>query len=164
MRAAGQARAALLGRDYVIPDDVKSMARDALAHRLIVHPSARVRGIAADDLVREVAKDRTRGDRYLSTVGIVRGLLWLGSLPLMALAVWWGANQSRLPGTLDTYYGAQPLHAVLERTTWHVAQHARQLERLLELRGITPNPRLAPALLTGLPLPDDVWDAEVPLG
>jgi glutaredoxin len=80
-----------------------------------------------------------------------------------ALAVWWGANQSRLPAALDTYYGAQPLHAVLERTTWHVAQHARQLERLLELRGITPDPRLAPSLLTGLPLPDDVWDAEVPL-
>ena len=81
-----------------------------------------------------------------------------------ALAVWWGANQSRLPGELDTYYGRQPLHAVLERTTWHVAQHARQLERLLELRGVQPQPRLDPALLSGLPLPDDVWDAEVPLG
>jgi len=80
-----------------------------------------------------------------------------------ALAVWWGANQSRLPATLDTYYGVQPLHAVLERTTWHVARHARQLERLLELRGIVPNPRLAPGLLAGLPLPGDVWDAEVPL-
>jgi glutaredoxin len=80
-----------------------------------------------------------------------------------ALAVWWGANQSGLPAVLDTYYGPQPLHAALERTTWHVAQHARQLERLLELRGITPSPRLAPSLLDGLPLPDDVWDAEVPL-
>ena len=80
-----------------------------------------------------------------------------------ALAVWWSANQSRLPATLDTYYGAQPLHGVLERTTWHVAQHARQLERLLELRGVVPSPRLALGLLTGLPLPDDVWDAEVPL-
>jgi len=80
-----------------------------------------------------------------------------------ALAVWWGANQSRLPALLDTYYGRQPLHAVLERTTWHVAQHARQLERLLELRGMQPLPRLEPALLTGLPLPVDVWDPEVPL-
>ena len=80
-----------------------------------------------------------------------------------ALAVWWGANQSRLPAALDTYYGSQPLAAVLERTTWHVAQHARQLERLLEIRGIEPNPPLAPGLLAGLPLPDDVWDAEVPL-
>jgi glutaredoxin len=80
-----------------------------------------------------------------------------------ALAVWWGANQSRLPAELDTYYGRQPLHAVLERTTWHVAQHGRQLERLLELRGVEPRPPLAPALLAGLPLPEDVWDAEVPL-
>ena len=80
-----------------------------------------------------------------------------------ALAVWWGANQARLPAELDTYYGRQPLHAVLERTTWHVAQHARQLQRLLELRGVRPRPPLAPALLAGLPLPEDVWDAEVPL-
>jgi glutaredoxin len=80
-----------------------------------------------------------------------------------ALAVWWGANQSRLPAEIDTYYGRQPLHAVLERTTWHVAQHGRQLQRLLELRGVEPRPPLAPALLAGLPLPEDVWDAEVPL-
>lgn len=80
-----------------------------------------------------------------------------------ALAVWWGANQARLPAELDTYYGRQPLHAVLERTTWHVAQHGRQLQRLLELRGVEPRPPLAPALLAGLPLPEDVWDAEVPL-
>jgi glutaredoxin len=80
-----------------------------------------------------------------------------------ALAVWWNANQSRLPEALDTYYGRQPLRAVLERTTWHVAQHARQLERVLELHGRNPSPGLAPALLTDLPLPTDVWDAEVPL-
>jgi glutaredoxin len=80
-----------------------------------------------------------------------------------ALAVWWGANQSRLPAEIDTYYGRQPLHAVLERTTWHVAQHGRQLQRLLELRCVEPRPPLAPALLAGLPLPEDVWDAEVPL-
>jgi hypothetical protein len=79
-----------------------------------------------------------------------------------ALAVWWGANQSRLPAALDTFDGLQPLHAVLERTTSHVARHARQLERLLELRGIEPNPRLAPGLLADLPLPEDLWDAGVP--
>ena len=73
-----------------------------------------------------------------------------------ALAVWWGANQPRLPAELDTYCGRRSLHAVLERTTWHVAQHARQLERLLELGGVAPQPRIAPALLAGLPLPQDV--------
>lgn len=80
-----------------------------------------------------------------------------------ALAVWWGANQSRLPRALDTYDGLQPLHAVLERTTSHVARHARQLEFLLELRGLEPNPRLAPGLLAGLPLPADPWATEAPL-
>jgi glutaredoxin len=80
-----------------------------------------------------------------------------------ALAVWWSANQAHLPVTLDTYYGPQPLPAVLERTTWHVAQHVRQLERVLELAGVEPRIRLAPHLLEGLPLPKDVWDAEVPL-
>ena len=79
-----------------------------------------------------------------------------------ALAVWWGASQARLPAELDTYYGRQSLHAVLERTTGHVAQHARQLERLLELRGLQPRPRLEPALLAGLPLPAGVWDGETP--
>lgn len=80
-----------------------------------------------------------------------------------ALAVWWGANQRRLPDRLDTDYGPQSLDALLERTTWHVAQHVRQLERLLELQGVDPQPRLPDALLAGLPLPEDVWDAEVPL-
>ena len=49
-----QARAALHGRDYVIPDDVKSMALDVLAHRIIVNPSARIRNIEADHLVGDV--------------------------------------------------------------------------------------------------------------
>ena len=79
-----------------------------------------------------------------------------------ALAVWWSGNQSRLPATVDTYCGMQSLHAVLERTTWHVARHARQLESLLELRGVEPAPRLAPVLLDGLPLPAHVWDTEAP--
>jgi O-antigen/teichoic acid export membrane protein len=38
-------------------------------------------------LTREVAKDRTHGNRYLSTVTILRGLLWLVSVPLMAAGV-----------------------------------------------------------------------------
>jgi hypothetical protein len=80
-----------------------------------------------------------------------------------ALAVWWGGNQSRLPATVDTYRGVQPLHAELERTTCHVARHARQLERLLELHGVAPRPPLARVLLEGLPLPTDVWSNEVPL-
>jgi MoxR-like ATPase len=49
-----QAYAALDGRDYVIPDDVKAMAVPALAHRLIVSPAARVRNVAATTIVEEI--------------------------------------------------------------------------------------------------------------
>ncbi len=54
----GQARAAILGRDYVTPDDVKALAQPVLAHRLIISPSARIRGVTApmvvDDLLHNV--------------------------------------------------------------------------------------------------------------
>ena len=49
-----QALAAIEGRDYVVPDDVKTMAGDALAHRIIVSPAARIRNIEGDALIDEV--------------------------------------------------------------------------------------------------------------
>jgi MoxR-like ATPase len=51
---AGQARAALLGRDYVIPDDVKLLAVPALAHRLIIKTSSSIREVDAEAVVREL--------------------------------------------------------------------------------------------------------------
>jgi MoxR-like ATPase len=49
-----QARAAILGREYVIPDDVKALAVPALAHRLIVGSAARIREVDAVDVIEEV--------------------------------------------------------------------------------------------------------------
>ena len=46
-------RAALDGRDYVTPDDVKSIAVPALAHRLTLRPELWVQRISAEDVVRE---------------------------------------------------------------------------------------------------------------
>ncbi|MFH0751344.1 MAG: MoxR family ATPase [Chloroflexota bacterium] len=51
---SGQARAALLGRDYVIPDDVKALAGSALAHRLIIRTSSSIREVDADTVIREL--------------------------------------------------------------------------------------------------------------
>ena len=62
---------------------------------------------------------------------------------------------------LRTYYGAQPLHGVLERTAWHVAQHCRQLEHIVRSLGVPSAPALGEAELGGLPLPDGVWDKEI---
>ena len=50
----GQARAALLGRDYVLPDDVKALAGPALGHRLIVGPAARIKDIEPEQIVQEI--------------------------------------------------------------------------------------------------------------
>lgn len=59
-----------------------------------------------------------------------------------------------LPTTLHTYYGAQPLAAVLERTAWHMAQHLRQLQGWLLGRGHLPAAPLQPAETDDLPLPE----------
>jgi MoxR-like ATPase len=49
-----QAKAALEERDYVIPDDVKTLAVAALAHRLIVSPAARIKNVDARFVVQEI--------------------------------------------------------------------------------------------------------------
>jgi MoxR-like ATPase len=51
---AGQALAGLLGRDYVIPDDIKSLAEPALAHRLIIKTSSSIHDVEAGQVVREL--------------------------------------------------------------------------------------------------------------
>lgn len=63
--------------------------------------------------------------------------------------------------SVQTYYGSQPLSGVLERSAWHIAQHARQLEHLLVAGGVQPSSPLGDKALAGLPLPHGVWDAEV---
>jgi MoxR-like ATPase len=51
---AGQARAALQGRDHVLPDDIKALAVPVLGHRIIVSPAARLRELSADRIVQEI--------------------------------------------------------------------------------------------------------------
>ncbi len=50
----GQARAAMFGRDFVLPDDVKALATVALSHRIIVGPAARIKDIEPDAIVQEI--------------------------------------------------------------------------------------------------------------
>ncbi len=51
---AAQALAAILGRDFVLPDDVKQMAPPVLSHRLMVAPQAQLRGRSASELVADI--------------------------------------------------------------------------------------------------------------
>jgi MoxR-like ATPase len=49
-----QARAAMFGRDYVLPDDVKALAESALGHRIIVGPAARIKDIEPSTIVQDI--------------------------------------------------------------------------------------------------------------
>ncbi len=51
---AGQARAALMGRDFVLPDDIQALAVAVLAHRIIVSPAARLSDLGSDRIIQEV--------------------------------------------------------------------------------------------------------------
>ena len=66
---ASQAFAALDGRDYVIPDDVKQLAVAVLAHRLIVKSQASLREIDPDAIVREVLGQVPIGEPTNVTAG-----------------------------------------------------------------------------------------------
>ena len=62
LASAARARAALEGRDYVIPDDVKALATSVLRHRLTLSPAAEIEGRAIEALVAELV-DSTEAPR-----------------------------------------------------------------------------------------------------
>jgi hypothetical protein len=75
------------------------------------------------------------------------------------LNAWWASNSDRaLEKRISTYYGEQAAHDVFERTTWHSAQHCRQVAVMLERLGIVPLAPLKPEQLQGLPLPEGIWE------
>ena len=56
LATAARAHAAILGRDYVIPDDVKRLAAPALRHRVVLAPGAEIEGQNADQIVSQIVE------------------------------------------------------------------------------------------------------------
>ena len=54
---ACQAFAAIQGRNYVLPDDVKSLARPVLEHRLLLHPESRLRRVSTESVLKELIQE-----------------------------------------------------------------------------------------------------------
>jgi glutaredoxin len=72
---------------------------------------------------------------------------------------WWRRDGAGAASAkLETYYGEQPLHHVMERCTWHSAQHARQIIAVLEGFGIKPGRPLTAEDYAGLPMPKGLWE------
>jgi MoxR-like ATPase len=64
---ASQALAAVTGREYVTPDDIKAMAVPVLAHRIIVRPEQRIKGVTSQSILSELLQ------RIPVPVGVARG-------------------------------------------------------------------------------------------
>jgi hypothetical protein len=71
---------------------------------------------------------------------------------------WWSKGDTSPTKSLPTYYGAQTLHELMERTTWHSGQHVRQYMMLLEKEGVAHHRPLDAADFAKLPMPQNVWD------
>ena len=82
-----------------------------------------------------------------------------GDSAIEHLQQWWESLADKsCTVKVNTYYGVQPMSQLLERSTWHSAQHVRQLTAVLERFGIEPNGRMKPEDLAGLPLPERLWE------
>jgi hypothetical protein len=68
-----------------------------------------------------------------------------------------GASPREFERVIKVYYGPQSGHDLLERTTWHAAQHLRQLYVLAERLALTPPAPMPAYAFEGLPLPDAIW-------
>jgi hypothetical protein len=78
---------------------------------------------------------------------------------LQRLESWWlGLEDKSCSWRIKTFYGNPPAHQLLERSTWHSAQHTRQLMAILERFEIEPQGRLTVGELAGLPLPEGLWE------
>jgi hypothetical protein len=72
---------------------------------------------------------------------------------------WWDRLEDEsCRQNIKTFYGTPPMHQLFERSTWHSAQHTRQLTAVLERFGIEPNGRLSAEDLADLPPPEGLWE------
>ncbi len=53
----GRASAAIEGRDYVIPDDIKGLALHVVSHRIVMKPEAKIRGITGHHIMRKILSE-----------------------------------------------------------------------------------------------------------
>jgi len=86
-------------------------------------------------------------------------ILAYGDEIIARVETWWDQlDDKSCRQKIKTFYGTPPMHQLFERSTWHSAQHTRQLIAVLERFEIEPNGRLSSEDLAGLPLPEGLWE------
>ncbi len=127
----------------------------AVAHHMFRIPQAFVEAAGGAFFSHGLASAVARPEDIAS----IAGLAAYGSGVRDEVAAWWqGTADKSCQATIQTYYGPQKLHEVLERSTWHIAQHDRQWMMLLEMAGIAFERPLGDKDFADLPMPKKVWD------
>ena len=102
-------------------------------------------------LANEVPADGT-----MNTGGEIAGY---GEAIIERLERWWHSlDDKSCTRKVSTFFGPQQVWTLFERSTWHCAQHGRQLAAVLERFGIEPDRPLSADDLAGLPLPQGLWE------
>jgi len=112
---------------------------------------------AIDDV--EYRADNANVPPAEGTCATTEEIVRYGDSVIERLENWWSRlDDKSCRETVKTFYGTPPMHQLFERSTWHSAQHTRQMIAILERFGIEPDGRLSADDLAGLPLPERVWD------
>jgi hypothetical protein len=111
--------------------------------------------------IRDAVSERRFPEAWLrerAPEGLADGaaLAGYGQAVRRALAAWL-EDSAVIHGSVETYYGPQDAHELMERTVWHAAQHLRQIDALLTDAGAPPREPLNASLLEKLPLPASIW-------
>ncbi len=143
--------------DEKLDTDVPNRPR---AYRVLAHHMFRI----PESFV-EIAGGAFFGDKLPTEIRDKADMASTGALAAYGRQVrgkvdaWWGQTPDRsAQQTVQTYYGPQKLHEVLERSTWHIGQHTRQWMMLLDMAGVTFERPLGDADFADLPMPKQVWD------
>ena len=140
--------------ENVIPNRDRSI-------RLLTHHVFRVGGAFLDTVERDAEYTNA-----LATVPPQDGtclsgddLAAYGGGVITEIQKWWdGLADRTCSRKVPTFIGPQPIHLLFERSTWHSAQHTRQLAAVIERFGIKPDRPLTAEELAGLPMPERLWE------
>jgi hypothetical protein len=142
--------------DTLMTKEVPNRPRSylALGHHLFRIPEGMIEVAAGATLTNDMLTGGPPDDMRTSTaLGIY------GQTVRSSLQSWWAPKPDKTAReTVQTYYGPQLLHEVMERTTWHCGQHVRQWFMLLGMAGIDPIVTLQDSAFAELPMPSSVWD------
>ena len=129
--------------------------------RLLAHHVFRVGGAFLDTVLEDLEYTNALATLPPADGTCVTGdeIAAYGDEIIARLQQWWnGLADPACSRRVPTFIGPQPIHLLFERSTWHSAQHARQLIAVLERNGLKANGPLTADELAGLPLPERLWE------